>query len=295
MAITIDINSDKQISLEEYTEYVLKNIDPKDEESICDSAFMLKALSNNKSFLTEKLNNELGNWENFQNLNLYSSQTFTFWSSADFLVRANIWVPPVEKIETQTWTNDMFYYLVPHDHNFSFLTVGFWGSGYKTTIYEYDYNKVTGILGEKVDMKFSETTQLEEGKIMFYRPSKDIHSQEHPEEFSISLNLLITGEEEDLRDQYCFDFETCSIQSNVGNTNLTRSMLLKLAKFVGNGETVNLIESIAAKHPTPSVRYEAFTSLAKLESENSEKIWTNALMDKSVYIQKMARLELSNK
>ena len=129
MAITIDINSDKQISLEEYTEYVLKNIDPKDEESICDSAFMLKALSNNKSFLTDKLNNELGNWENFQNLNLYSSQTFTFWSSADFLVRANIWVPPVEKSETQTWTNDMFYYLVPHDHNFSFLTIGFWEIG----------------------------------------------------------------------------------------------------------------------------------------------------------------------
>jgi hypothetical protein len=285
----LDIN--EKICLDEFTEYVSKNVNPRDEESIFESSFMLKKLSKNKNFFTDKLNHELENWEKFQNINLYSAQTFTFWASDDFLVRANIWVPPTE-VETRTWTNDMFYYLVPHDHNFSILTVGFWGTGYRTTIYEYDYEKIVGFVGEKVGLRFLENTQLEEGKVMFYRPSKDIHSQEHPEEFSISLNLLATGEDEDFRDQYCFDFETQTIQSNVGSTNMTRTMLLKIAKHIGDGKTANLIESIANVHPAPSVRYEAFSSLVKIYPNYTEKIWEKATLDKSEYVHLLAKANL---
>ena len=34
-----------------------------------------------------------------------------------------------------------FFYHVPHDHNFSFLTVGYLGPGYWSEYYEYDYER----------------------------------------------------------------------------------------------------------------------------------------------------------
>jgi hypothetical protein len=293
MALTINIDSDEKISLEEFVEYVERNNDVRDEASLEDAAFMLKALSNNKSFFTEKLNDELRNWEDFQNVNRYTAQTFTFWKGKDFLVRANIWVPPAAIPQEQTWTNEMFYYLVPHDHNFSFLTAGYWGSGYETTIYEYDGSKITGNLGEKVDLSFSETTTLPEGKIMLYRASKDIHSQSHPEEFSISLNLLVNTPEQRYTDQYCFDFESETISSHVGTVNMSHLMLLKIATHVGNGQSVNLLEALAEKHPSPRIRFEAFASLVTLAPGDSELIWKNALSDKSSYVQREVESRLN--
>ena len=46
-----------------------------------------------------------------------------------------------------------FFYHVPHDHNFSFLTVGYLGPGYWSEYYEYDYGEVVGMPGEKVDLQ----------------------------------------------------------------------------------------------------------------------------------------------
>jgi len=292
MAITIDIDTNKKVSLEEFVDYVKKNVDSRDEESLCDAALMLKALSNNKDFFTDRLNNELQNWEDFQNFNQYTSQTFTFWSEGDLWVRANLWVPPTVIPEEQTWTNEMFYYLVPHDHNFSFITVGFFGSGYETTIYEYDHDKVTGDLGEKVDLRFLETTRLSEGKIMLYRANKDIHSQLHPEDFSISLNLLAATPEHGYDDQYCFDLNAGVISSHVATSNSTRLMLCNLAKYIGNSRSVNLLESIAERHPAPKVRFEALTSLAALEPDERERIWHSALSDKNSYVQEKARYKI---
>lgn len=289
MALTLNIDTDKAISLEEFVEYVQKNVDSKDEASLCESALMLKALSNNKGFFTDALNNELQNWEDFQKVNLYTSQTFTFAVEGDFMVRANVWVPPAEIPQDQTWTNEMFYYLVPHDHNFSFLTVGFFGSGYETTIHEYDGNSVLGELGEKVNLRFLEHTSLPEGKLMFYRANKDIHSQSHPKEFSISLNLLASPPEQGFRDQYCFNVESGKISADVATTNMCRVMLCKLAKFVGDGTSINLLESLAKQHPAPRIRAEAYDSLAVLEPDWSENVWQMALKDKSPFVQKRAR------
>lgn len=292
MALTLNIDTSETTSLDEFVEYVTKNVDSRDDDSLCDAAPMLKALSNNKSFFTDYLNNELQNWEDFQKVNLYTSQTFAFASEGDFMVRANVWVPPSEVPEEQTWTNEMFYYLVPHDHNFSFLTVGFWGSGYETTIYEYDGDRAIGELGEKVDLRFLENTSLPEGKMMFYRANKDIHSQAHPTEFSISLNLLASPPEQGFKDQYCFDLTSSSISSDVATTNMCRLMLCKLARYVGNGKSANLLESISETHPASRVRAEAYNSLASLEADSRERIWLRALGDKSISIKTRARSEL---
>ncbi|MFN0141368.1 MAG: HEAT repeat domain-containing protein [Pyrinomonadaceae bacterium] len=288
MALTLNVDTDKSISLKDFVEYIKRNVDFTDDASICESAWMLKALSNNKGFFTEALNDELLNWELFQKNNKYTSQTFAFVGEDDFMVRANVWVPPSEIPEEQTWTNEMFYYLVPHDHNFSFLTVGFYGSGYETTIYEYDEDTVLGEIGEKVNLRFLENTSLPEGKMMYYRANKDIHSQAHPKEFSISLNLLVSPPEQGYKDQYCFDFNSQTISSDVATTNMCRIMLCKLASYIGDGRSVNLLESLSKNHPTPRVRAEAYASLASLEPGDREKIWQTAILDKSLFVRKRA-------
>jgi hypothetical protein len=69
-------------------------------------------------------------------------------------------------------------------------------------------------------------------------------------------------------------------------------MLLKIAKHIANGKTVNLIESIADTHPSPSVRYDAFSSLVKLYPDNTEQIWDKATLDKSDYVRLLAKANL---
>jgi len=147
---------------------------------------------------------------------------------------------------------------------------------------------VVGELNEKVELNFLETTKLTEGKIMLYRANKDIHSQSHPDEFSISLNLLSSHPEQGFTDQFCFDLNSGRISSLVGTTNMTRIMLCKLAKYVGDSKSVNLLESIAVKHPSPRIRSEAFSSLAALESSDSDRIWNMALSDRSLFVKNKA-------
>ena len=105
---------------------------------------------------------------------------------------------------------DQFSYNIAHDHNFSFLTVGYLGPGYETDIYEYDYDSVEGYVGEKVEMQFLEKVRFAAGMAMYYRASRDLHIQHPPSEMTIPLNLLIQPPEVRLREQYEFDLNTRS-------------------------------------------------------------------------------------
>jgi hypothetical protein len=50
MAITINVEESRSISAEEYIDYVERNVDPEDDESIIASAGMLKALKTTARF-----------------------------------------------------------------------------------------------------------------------------------------------------------------------------------------------------------------------------------------------------
>lgn len=292
MAITIESKAENSISLEEYIEYVSTNVDINDLSSVLASADQLKKLTNNRHFLLERFNSELKNWKSFQPTNLYSSQALTLGSGKGFLVRANMWMPPSEVPDNDERYNNLFSYLVPHDHNFSFMTIGYLGSGYGTTIYEYSPEEVIGYPGEKVKLRFLEKTSLPQGKIMFYRASKDIHSQEHPDEFSISLNLLLVKPELNSNNQYLFDFERGIIQNYVHAAARTRIVFCYLARYIGNNTTINLLESLAMQSVSPYVRVAAYDSLASLEKGSATKIWQQALEDKHGYVQLAAQTAL---
>jgi hypothetical protein len=292
MALTLDVTTDKAISLEEYLDHVATAVDVRDQDAVVESAGALKALANNRSFLVDKLNAELMNWSAFQPDNGYSSQTLALGGGDGFFVRANMWTPPSRGNDTWEWENKLYAYSQPHDHNFSFLTVGYLGSGYATSIYEYDPATVAGLAGEDVALTFLEETTLPQGKIMFYRASRDVHSQEHPEEFSISLNLMIISPEISASSQYWFDLENRKIKDHVQNAGTGRIALCKLASFIANGETVEALERISSGHLLPRVRAAAYASLAHVLKGAGDRVWERAADDSHAYVVAIARQAL---
>ena len=156
---------------------------------------------------------------------------------------------------------NLFVYDVPHDHSFPFLTIGYFGPGYETTIYEYDPKSVTGKIGEKVDLRFLETTTLPTGKMMLYRMSRDIDSQNYPTSLSISLYLLLAPPETNQREQFLFDLESSRIAQYARNSASTRLTMCRIARHIGDARTASLLDELSRKHGSPRVRLAAAESL----------------------------------
>lgn len=267
------------------SERLAPHLDPNDLDSVCEHAQTFAALLNNGNLLADALNAELAQWRTFQTRNHYSAQTFLLGRAKHFVIRANVWSPPSSADGVlRDWEDKFFYYRVPHDHNFSFLTGGYFGSGYRTTIYEYDRHKVVGDPDESVDMQFLETTSLPKGKIMLYRASTDIHSQEHPDEFSISVNLLVIRPNDTVVPQYLFDLDKQSLTGPVQNTAAAQVMLCEAAKHVGNDRTATLLGDLSTTHPNPRFRYCCLGALVALDPACKSEAIDRALRDPHPYV-----------
>jgi hypothetical protein len=292
MALTLDNHTTATTSLEDYRNYVINHVNVRDLESVCASAPKLKELANNKTFLLEHFNRALCDWRNFQLANSYTAQTLVLGDGPGFVIRANIWTPPTEDVNLRSEQKALFVYDVPHDHNFSFLTVGYFGPGYETTIYEYNPSKVTGQVGEQVDLQFLETTTLPVGKMMLYRKSRDVHSQNYPSSLSISLNLLLAPPETNQRDQFLFDLESSRIAQYARNTASTRLTMCRIARHIGDARTASLLDELSCEHSSPRVRLAATESLSFLEPSSRGKIWSRCMEDPSPLVRDYAAKQI---
>ena len=158
-----------------------------------------------------------------------------------------------------------FFYHVPHDHNFSFLTVGYLGPGYWSDYYEYDYEQVVGVPGETVDLSFVEKSRLEPGKVMLYRAHRDVHNQLPADEMSISINIMHAAPSVPFLSQYRFDVEERKIAGILSRT--SAEALLALAATHGGGDGRDLVESFASRHPCDRVQFAALRELAAAEPD----------------------------
>lgn len=290
MALTLNVDTDWSISLEEYVDYVARNVECDDPDSVLASAPMLRALANNPTFMAKLLNDQISRWTEFQEINGYSAQTLLLATGPGFAVRANVWEPPTTKVADREWQNEFYYYLIPHDHNFSFLTVGYLGPGYATTIYECDPGTIAGYSGEPVDLTLSERTTLPPGKVMYYRAGSDIHTQEHPTAFSMSINLMIVAKADLARDQYYYDVENRRIATVApGGYNGSRVMTCHLARYLGDGTTQGHLEALSQAHPAPRVRLAAAESLAILAPTEATSLWERATADPHPLVAATAR------
>lgn len=244
MAIELRPQNTNVISLEEFIEYAEEHVDMRDEQSLKDAAPMMKALGNNRDFLADKINEELVKLANFQEDNHYGAQVLMLGRCKKFFMRACFWPSAQDKSYKESGPESFFYYL-PHDHNFNFLSVGYYGPGYKSEYYEYDHDKVIGMPGEKVDLRYIRTSQLEQGKVMLYRGKKDIHYQIPPESFSISINLMEDSLDLPRINQYRFDLENKRIHSLINRN--SGPVLADIAAKVGNDNTRQLLSDLGQR------------------------------------------------
>lgn len=235
--------------------------DPADEESFAAAGPLLRRLANNRTFLARLAVEELKDRCTRQSLeNRYSSQVIMLHRASEkFFLRANFWLSPRDSLFRASGASPFFYYL-PHDHNFSFLTVGYFGPGYWSEYYEYDHDRVVGLPGEKVDLKFVEKSRLEPGKVLLYRAGRDVHNQLPADELSVSINIMEASNRLPFVNQYRFDVKKCEV-AGILNRSATEA-LLALAAHHGSGNGRDLVESFAAGHPCARIRFAALRELA---------------------------------
>jgi hypothetical protein len=268
--------------------------DPEDEDSFAAMGHLLKGLAANRRFLADIAAAELKDRCTRQSReNRYSSQVIMLHRASEkFFLRANFW-PSERDSVVKTSGISPFFYHVPHDHNFSFLTVGYMGPGYWSDYYEYGYEGVTGHVGEKVDLRFVERSRLDQGKVMLYRAHRDVHNQLPADDMSVSINIMEASVRQPMLDQYRFDVKTCEIAGILTKT--SSEALLALAANSGDPDARGLVEDFAKRHPSERIRFGALRELAFAEPAVEDRLerLSRGTGDASRFVAEMSARELA--
>jgi hypothetical protein len=184
MPLVFDIADDAAIGFDEFLDTMrAAGFRPSDDESLHHAAGQLRRLGNDRTFLGDRIVAELARSHREEiDGNPYGAAVMMLAprDGADFFIRANVW-PSADESVMRASSPASFVYGLPHDHNFDFLTLGYFGPGYWSDYYEFDYESVAGWRGEPVDLRFIERARLDEGKLMLYRAHVDVHSQIPPD------------------------------------------------------------------------------------------------------------------
>jgi len=250
--------------------------DPREEGSLLHAAGWLRRLGRNRDFLAEIMVVELERrHRDDPGGNTYGPQVLMLSPlGGEFFLRANIW-PSRDESLFRASGGGAFVYELPHDHNFDFLTFGYFGSGYWSDYYEYDYERVAGAVGEPAGLRFVERSRLEPGKLMHYRAHRDVHSQLPPDDLSVSLNVMHSGGAQGWLDQYKFDLESNTV-AGVLSAGASEAFI-RIAAGAGCEEALDLAETFARTHPSDRMRLAALDARAGiLDAAARDELWRRA-------------------
>ena len=275
MTLVLESAETGSMSLADFLDHAEHDLRICDTESLAHAAPAFKRLLNNRSLLRDFIDAELRNWRDGRNDHEYFNHTLVLARRAHFFVRANIWITPDPALPAPTRNDPSFGYLYPHDHNFAFLTGGYHGPGYTTCLFDYDEERVAGMPGEPVEITPRGWSTLEQGAMMLYEPSRDIHYQEHPPQLSISLNVIVPAHYTD-RAQYLFDVERGQIDVVLAPSSARGTTLCALAAELGDAATMELVADVMhSADADPRVRVAAAEALgdAAIEELRSTPNW----------------------
>lgn len=250
--------------------------EPREEESLLHATSWLRKLGNNRDFLAEMLVDELKQGvKAAEEASDYGPQVVMLSQlGGDFYMRANFW-PSVDEHMFRASGHAAFSYELPHDHNFDFLTLGYFGPGYSSDYYEYDYDKVIGVIGERAGLRFVERSTLTPGKLMHYRAHRDVHSQLPPESLSVSINIMHASGAQGWLDQYRFDVEKDEIAGVISPGG--SEIFLRIAVGLGGEEARDLAHHFARSHPSHRMRLTALDAQAGvLDVQERDTLWRKA-------------------
>lgn len=250
--------------------------DPKEEESLLHAAYWLRRLNANRDFLAEAMIDELKNPRGGEDEESdYGAQVVMLSPmGGDYFLRANFW-PSRDEHSFRASGHKAFSYELPHDHNFDFLTVGYFGPGYASDYYEYDYEGVEGVVGEKAGLHFIERATLSPGKLMHHRAHVDVHSQLPPEALSVSVNIMHAGGAQGWLDQYRFDVANDTIAGVISAGG--SEIFLRVAVGLGHAEAHDLADHFARTHVSQRMRLVALEAQAGvLDLAGRDELWRRA-------------------
>lgn len=277
MGLSIQTPSTRALrNVQSFIDYATPKVDIEDHQTLLDVAEGFVELNNNKAFLVEYFNGELARKGNRRLAQYLSPQSFVFGASTcgKLAVRCNIWIKPTGSREKIAAECRMFSYGLAHNHNFSFLTIGHRGSGYRSELYEVENpESIQGVVGERINMRPKGSVMLPEGTMMLYRSAVDVHTQLPPDELSISLNLLTAAKSNNRVPQYYVDTTTSRIigfpEVNAASKRLT---LLKLAGIVGNQNTLDLLDHVLEKSECFRTRIGAAQACIEMQASDANAV-----------------------
>jgi hypothetical protein len=278
---TLAVASPSRTTLAELIERLERATDFDDEASIVALAPLLAGLAADPDLLADHVTRELAAWrDGFQRGNPYQAGNLILARGDGWTVRANLWLPAADDALEHAQRQRLQPYGVLHDHDFSFLTVGYEGPGYQTELYECDPEAIEGYVGEPVALRYLGRDSLPRGKIMFFRARRDVHAQQPPPALSISLNVLVERPGDTLRPRYVFDQEH-RIAEISGVEHEARLLLCDLAGLLGDEETYGHLRALAAGHPTPQLRARALAAMRALAPGETAAIAELGARDRS--------------
>ena len=277
MPRVIDYRDDTACSLEDCIAGLdQQGFDPLDEDSLLGAARWLRKLGNNRDFLAETMLDELKHSAGGEeDASSYGAQVVMLSPlGAEFFLRANFW-PGRQDHMFRASGHSAFSYELPHDHNFDFLTVGYFGPGYDSDYYEYDYEAVEGVIGETAGLRFIERATLDPGKLMHYRAHVDVHSQLPPESLSVSVNVMHSGGAQGWLDQYSFDVANDTVAKVISPGG--SEIFLRVAVGLGHPDALDLAENFARHHVSERMRLVALEAQAGvLAPAERDALWRRA-------------------
>ena len=229
--------------------------DAGDETSLHNAAEALAGLAANRTYLGDMLIDQLAGAMTGTMTGAataYGPQALMLAGPRNgYFIRANIWPARGDPAYRASGAAS-FVYGLPHDHNFDFLTVGYFGPGYVSDYYEYDYETVAGEAGEAVDLRFVERSALSEGRVLHYRAHRDVHCQHPPESLSVSLNICAANPAQGWFDQHRFDLEESCIAGVLNPS--ANEVMLRLGVALENNDALALAADFAGHHPSTAMR-----------------------------------------
>lgn len=278
MPRVIDYSDDNACSLGDCVAALNQaGFEPLEEESLLGAAQWLRRLGNNRDFLAEAMIGELKDAANGvgEDASSYGAQVVMLSPlGREFFLRANFW-PGGDDHVFRASGQAAFAYELPHDHNFDFLTVGYFGPGYSSDYYEYDYEAVDGVIGEKAGLRFIERSTLHPGKLMHYRALLDVHSQIPPESLSVSVNIMHSSGAQGWLDQYSFDVERDEIAKVISPGG--SEIFLRVAVGLEHADALDLAENFAKGHVSERMRLVALEAQAGiLPLVERDALWRKA-------------------
>lgn len=255
---------------------------------------LLARLSANREFLGRLAIADLKDGGARQrDINMYGAQVIMLHRQPRrHFIRANLWPSADDAVVRASGLSHYFYH-VPHDHNFPFVTVGYAGPGYRSRWFEADYDAIAGYEGEQVPLKLVEEGCLSPGRILHYRAHRDVHDQHPPDALSISINIIPESACAVWRDQYLFDADISGLRAV--QTCSQGEILLRIAVACGDDDGLDLAHEFARKHASHRARWNGWVALmgAAQGDEARAIMMERAVLDSSQLVSGNARATLA--